>query len=374
MVVTMPILISSRQHRIIHDIWYPPSGKASWFVRPLVFLSFIYGNAVRLRNNLYNLRLREIKKLPCRVISIGNLTVGGTGKTPLVIETARRLQSLGLHPAVLSRGYGGTSPRPVNIVSDGAQLLMDPEEAGDEPVLMARSLRGVPVLTGPRRYLTGREALSLFRVDALVLDDAFQHRRLHRDVDVVLIDEKRGLGNGYLLPLGPLREPLSALRRAQVIVLTSPQGQSNGQVEAGTVPWLPPGVPVFSMSYRLVYLTAADGTTYPVEEALRGKRVLAFAGIANPDSFRETLIGTGVAHVSFLAFPDHHRYTGEDLKTIENTARREKVEMIVTTEKDEVKLTKYGDFLKNVYMLPIQAAIETDGDRYDALIGGRDKA
>jgi len=187
-------------------------------------LSLPYGGAVRARNRLFDSGFLEQQRIGCPVISVGNLTVGGTGKTPMVILLAGMLKDRGLRPAVLSRGYGGKNRADVLVVSDGMRVLAGPDEAGDEPVLIARRLGDVPVLAGPKRVITGRHALEHFSVDAILLDDGFQHRYLHRDLDIVLLDSRQPLGNGFLLPRGPLREPPSALARAGVIAFTRSKG------------------------------------------------------------------------------------------------------------------------------------------------------
>ena len=206
---------------LIRNMWGDPRNEIR---KPLhiffYLLSLPYGGAVRARNRLFDLGVLRQEKVGCPVVSVGNLTVGGTGKTPMVILLAGMLRDRGMRPAVLSRGYGGKSTSDVLVVSDGSQILAGPEEAGDEPVLIARRLKGIPVLAGAKRALTGRYARENFGVDVMVLDDGFQHRWIHRDLDIVLLDSRQPLGNGLLLPRGPLREPPSALERAGVVVFT----------------------------------------------------------------------------------------------------------------------------------------------------------
>ncbi|MBU0575377.1 MAG: tetraacyldisaccharide 4'-kinase, partial [Proteobacteria bacterium] len=170
------------------------TGASCALAAALRLLSLPYGAAVAARNRLYDRGLLRQQKLPCPVISLGNLTVGGTGKTPTVIFIANLLNERGYHPAVLSRGYGGSTRAPVNVVSDGKRILMGWREAGDEPVLIARAAPGIPVLTGSRRLLTGRAAIETFGADILILDDAFQHRPLFRGIDMVLLDAARPFG------------------------------------------------------------------------------------------------------------------------------------------------------------------------------------
>lgn len=306
--------------------------------------SFLYRLAISLRNRFYELGLLRQAKLPCKVISVGNITVGGTGKTPMVIYLANLLKEKGFHPAVLSRGYKGKTKAPINVVSDGNRIFMKAEDCGDEPLLIAKSVNGVPVLTGPKRVLTGRVAMEQFGADILILDDAYQHRQLARDIDIVLVNAGRPLGNGFPLPAGPLREPPSSLKRADFIIRTG--GGS-------------PTAPIYSskQEYRALHqavsvVNGATGRDYPLEN-LRGSRVCAFAGIASPEAFRQTLSETGAVVVAFLPYPDHHDYSREDIREIQKQAVEEKADMIVTTEKDGVKLSRFHMFLEKIDLLRV---------------------
>ena len=186
---------------------------------PLYLLSVPYQWAVRTRILFYNIGLLKTKRLPCPVISVGNITVGGTGKTPLVMLLARGLKERGIKIAILSRGYK-RKKNSDSLVSDGQNLFLSPEAAGDEPYLMANALKGVPILVGKDRFMTGQMALERFGVRGLLLDDGYQHLHLHRDLNILLIDSNVGFGDGHLLPRGILREPLSHLQRADLFVLT----------------------------------------------------------------------------------------------------------------------------------------------------------
>ena len=191
------------------------------FVSPATLLSAlsgVYGGAMVLRAGLYRRGLLERRRLPCRVVSVGNLTVGGTGKTPLVMDLAARLRDRGWPVCVLSRGYRGTAERTGAVVSDGYRILVPAKVAGDEPWLMARRLAGIPVIVGRDRWASGMTAVDRFGARAVVLDDGFQHQRLVRDLDVLLLDARKPMGNGHLLPRGPLREPITAARRAHALV------------------------------------------------------------------------------------------------------------------------------------------------------------
>ena len=197
----------------------------------LTFLSTLYGIGVRLRMILYDQGFFQTRKLPCAVISIGNLTVGGTGKTPMTIYLAQLLNGLGYKPAVISRGYKGLLEKKGGVVSDRQKVLLSPEVAGDEPFMMAQKLKEIPVLVGADRFRTGMKAVEQFSPDVIIFDDAFQHRRLKRDLDIVLIDDRTFLGNRHLLPRGILREPVAGISRGDLFVLTRCNDMSNSSSE-----------------------------------------------------------------------------------------------------------------------------------------------
>jgi tetraacyldisaccharide 4'-kinase len=319
---------------------------------PLVPLSLLYRFVVFLRRLLFDRGFFKQHKTAVAVISVGNLTVGGTGKTPMVIMLAQRLQAKGFRPAVLSRGYGSKATSPVNIVSDGERILMDGAEAGDEPVLVARSAKGVPVLTGAERIVTAAAAVERLRADVLILDDGFQHRQIARNIDIVLLDSATPFGNGFLFPAGPLREPLSALKRADIIIATG----IYDDVATHRPMMLPDGVhaPVFKCYYQpRNLLHGARETAFP-PELVKGKKICAFAGIGNPMAFEKTLAALGADVAVFIPFPDHHRYTEQDVGLIDEQARQCRAEMIVTTEKDKVKLERFDVFLSGIYALRIE--------------------
>lgn len=320
----------------------------SWWMTlrltPLWLLSLLYGVIVMGRYASYAWGLCRRRRLPCRVISVGNLTVGGTGKTPLTIWLARWYQQQGWRVAVLSRGYGAREASPVQVVSTGAGPLMDWRTAGDEPYMLAQALPGIPVLIAPDRYLGGRYACEHFSAQVLILDDGFQHYALHRDLDVVLIDASNPFGSGALLPRGILREPLRALRRADVIILT--------RVDLATAT-------LFGLckqmrrwhAQRPIYTTVTvaealsqrghdrpDGTTQ-----LAGQRVVAFAGIGNPSALVATMEQLGAEVVEYLVFPDHHPYTEADWQAILDVAQQQHAACLATTDKDAVRVAADWD-------------------------------
>ena len=339
--------------------------KGFWQSRFLwVFLwpfSMLYRLAIVIRNACYDAGVFRTTRLDVRVISVGNVTVGGTGKTPLVVSLAERLKENGRKVAVLSRGYGRKT-KGVVVVSDGHRMLASPEESGDEPYLLAGRLRDVPVVVGESRVAAGRTAIDRYGCDVFVLDDAFQHRSIFRDVDLVVMDANRPWGNGQLLPAGPLREPLSSLDRAHGIVLThagqlDPRDARLARIRKWTrAPFL------FASHDPVGWVDLKDGTERPMG-ILNGKRVVAFAGIGNPSSFRKTLESAGVQTEHFLEFGDHHWYGDADIRRIQRSADEYGVDAVVLTEKDAVRLPVSVSWGKPVYYLKIRIKI-TSGKEF----------
>jgi len=313
---------------------------------PLYLLSLPYGWAVRTRSLLYSLQLLKTRTLSCPVISVGNITVGGTGKTPLVMALAKGLMDRGIPIAILSRGYKRTkTSEPV--VSDGRNIFLSPEESGDEPFLMAQVCRGVPVLVGKDRFSNGRVAFRQFDIKGLLLDDGYQHLPLRRDLDILLIDSHLGFGDDHLLPRGILREPLSHLRRAHLFLLTKVEDLKTSQSIEKKIHEIHPRADVFHSHYQPVSLVNIQGKGEELA-SLKGKKVLALSGIANPDSFSTLLRKCGAEIVREAIFPDHHVYLSGDLSSIKEKSQG--VDCIVTTEKDMLKLRKLG-----IDHLPIRA-------------------
>jgi tetraacyldisaccharide 4'-kinase len=313
---------------------------------PFYLFSLPYGVAVRIRILFYSLGLLKTKYLPCPVISAGNITVGGTGKTPFVMELAKGLMERGISVAILSRGYKGRKTSGP-LVSNGKNVFLSPEESGDEPFLMAQTLKGIPVLVGKDRFENGQMALQRFGVSGLLLDDGYQHLRLHRDLNILLIDSKIGFGDQHLLPRGILREPLAYLRRAHLFLLTKVEGPETYQQLETKLHEINPSSKVFHSYYEPIGLISPEGNGEELH-SLQGKRVLALSGIANPYYFSSLLKRCGMTIVEEVVFPDHHFYRAEDLISIRE--RVKKVDWVVTTEKDMVKLK-----ILNIDHLPIRA-------------------
>ncbi len=312
---------------------------------PLYLLSLPYGWGVRLRILLYDLGLRKPNRLPCPVISVGNITVGGTGKTPLVMALAQGLKGRGVSVAVLTRGYKGKGSG--NLVSDGQTVFLSPGESGDEPYLMAKALGGIPVLVGKDRFTQGQMALQRFHLQGFLLDDGFQHLQLHRDLNILLIDASIGFGDHHLLPRGLLREPLSHLRRADLFLLTKVEALESCQPLEVRLRDIHPPAPVFHSHYEPLGLVGPGGE-WEALETLKGKKILAFSGIANPRYFVSLLKKCGLEVIKEEIFPDHYVYNTKDLAEI--AAKSQGLDWIVTTEKDMVRLNHL-----NTSPLPIRA-------------------
>lgn len=287
----------------------------------------------------YMAGLRRQHRLPCRVVSIGNVTLGGTGKTPLTLWMARWLQRQGWRVVVLSRGYGGYGAARTRVVSEGDGPVCAWSEVGDEPYLLAQELPGVPVLIGACRVLSGRVACEQFGAQVVVLDDGFQHRALRREMDIVLIDATNPFGHGALVPRGNLREPLPALRRASALVLT--RTELAGEMLPALIEQLRRWYghrPIYHMQTVVEALWDVGDQRCEEVTVLRRRRVVAFAGIGNPDAFAATLRQCGCDVVALLVFPDHHRYTVADWQAILDLTRRYGGECVVTTTKDAIRL------------------------------------
>ena len=307
----------------------------------LFLLSILYGGVMAMRAALYRKGLLTSRKLPCRVISIGNIVAGGTGKTPFAIFVARTLHGMGRRVVVISRGYRGGMEKEGGIVSDGSTILVGPEEAGDEPYLMAASLKGVPVVVGADRFAAGRVAIQRFNPDAIVLDDAFQHLKLKRDIDLLLMDRRLPLGNGYLLPRGRLREPVSALKRCQAIILTrSDQGDrpcAIDPVTKGRPTFHTMHQPILRMVHRQVEGALDLGPPTAIS-FVEGKKIVAFSGLANNEQFFNSLESLGGKLVGRFSFVDHCTYEDRQIEQIALLAMERKADLLATTLKDYVKM------------------------------------
>lgn len=297
----------------------------------------IYGFGMSVRQVFYYKNIFRRVKLPVPVISVGNLVLGGTGKTPVVAHIASLLKSFGYNPAIISRGYKGKASHAVNIVSDQFKRLLSVEDAGDEPSMLAEKLSGIPVLTGKNRVLPAKYAMEAFGVDVIILDDGFQHLSLQRDLDIVLFDSTKLAGNSRIFPGGVLREPVSALHRASCFLLTG--GTTDNKERATLFSELLSSrfeeKPVFRGYNSGVSLFHAHDRT---QHVLQG-RYFGFCGIANPSRFSKTLSENGIPLSGFKPLPDHVHYTDTMVQQLSEVARENGASALITTSKDAVKLS-----------------------------------
>jgi 3-deoxy-D-manno-octulosonic-acid transferase len=336
------------------------SAGARALIALLAPLSALYWLGLKVNRLMYRLRLARVTRLPVPVVSVGNLTAGGTGKTSAAALLAAEAVRRGRRPAILSRGYGGAARATgVAVVSDQGRLVAEPAQSGDEPHLLARKVPGATVLVGKDRRETGRRAIAEHGANLLILDDGFQYWRLAKDREIVLVDALAPFGTGLVLPAGILREPASHLRRADAVWITHADLVSEERVAAvrERVRRFFAG-PVVDTVHRPIELRSLNaGTTLDLGE-LKGKVVAALSGIGNPLAFELTMARLG-ARVLPVRFPDHHPYTPEDCLAVERFAKRRGA-MIITTEKDAVRMDA-GAFTVPVVVLVVELAPTRSG-------------
>jgi tetraacyldisaccharide 4'-kinase len=329
---------------LLEDTWWSaePGPAARALGLALLPAAALFRLGAAARGALYDGGVSSVARAGVPVISVGNVAVGGAGKTPATAVVAARLRSRGRRVAILSRGYGALRNDP-RVVSDGERILLDAAEGGDEPVLLARRLPGVAVLCGPRRAELARRAVEELRADVLLLDDGFQHRALARELDLVLLDAANPFGNGRMLPAGPNREPRSALRRAGLLWL-SRVDQVEGPGAAASLERLRALAREMTgrdpVESRHAPDELLDGTLREAlgREVLRGARVVLLSGLARPGAFRRTVEAMGAEVVAERRHPDHHRFTDADVRAAFDAAARAGCSRVVTTEKDAVRL------------------------------------
>ena len=337
----------------------------------LYLLSLVYARLVQLRLFLYRKRLFRERALGCLVISIGNLTVGGTGKTPIVEKFARALEAGGRRVAILSRGYKsvakpskrswldrvrGHPPDPPRIVSDGKSLLLDSLTAGDEPYMLAKNLKDVIVLVDKDRVKSGLYAIGEMKADTLLLDDGLQYLHLKHRLDIVLIDRQAPFGNELLLPRGTLREPPRNLRRASYIFITKSTGEPNDELIARIRRYNRTAEIIECAHQPLFLQDVYSGEQLPLDR-LANTYVGSFCGIAAPESFEDGLRKLGAKLELTKRFADHHRYSEAELQRFINRCLRRDVDMIVTTEKDAVRFPRLTKPEVPIYFLRVEILI-----------------
>jgi tetraacyldisaccharide 4'-kinase len=346
-------------------------------------MSLLFSVIVQLRLWLYRNRVLHDNHLGCLVVVVGNLTVGGTGKTPVVEKFARSLAERGRKVAILSRGYkskkepfwqrwwrtivtGGSPPDP-KIVSNGETVLLDSDQAGDEPYMLARNLPGVIVLVDPNRVKAGNFAIKKFGCDTLVLDDGFQYLPLKGRLNLLLIDRNNPFGNEHLLPRGILREPIKHISRASYVFLTKSDGVRDMQLEA-LIQRHKPGVDIIECAHRPQYLQSVFTGMRHELTMLKGARVGAFSGIATPESFEGFLRDYGANLLYTRRFLDHHRFSAKELDHICEQAVEANLDYIVTTEKDAVRIPDDREFPIPLYYLRLEIDILSGVSDFDEAV------
>ncbi|HKN85338.1 MAG TPA: tetraacyldisaccharide 4'-kinase [Nitrospiraceae bacterium] len=342
--------------------------RSSFWLRAL---SVPYGWVTQGRNRLYDRGWLSQRRLPCRVVSIGNLTVGGTGKTPVTIAVTEALLAAGHRVAVLSRGYRRRSRAPRVLVSDGQKILVGPDEAGDEPFLIAQRCPGAIVAVAADRYQLGRWVLAQHRLDCVVLDDGFQHRALARDVDLLLVDASDTRGLHALVPAGRLREPLSSAARATALLVTRVDGNVDAQPIVAIIQRATGKIvqPILIRFMPQGMFEVSNGSYVPPEN-IAGQRVVLFSGIGNAGAFRDSVLRQGLIVVDEVVFPDHHAYSISDVDRVQARAAGGGASVLVTTEKDAVKLQRLPALPMRVWAVRLETQIFEGEDRFKKLIFG----
>ncbi len=335
--------------KYVNTVVYGDGGNDLRFLAALLqSAALAYGAGVGVRRALYRRGVLKTKRLPCAVVSVGNITAGGVGKTPMTIYLAEQVRRMGYKAAVVSRGYGGAAEKTGGIVSDGVSVLMDSKRSGDEPYMMARRLRNIPVVIGADRYSAGMLAVREFDPQVIILDDAFQHIRLNRDIDLLLLDYQKPFGNNHLLPRGPLRESPAGLSRVDAVIFTRADTaiQKGGYAPANLIP----NRPVFKSRHEpTIRRYIEKNTLSPVGASVKNqligpayissKRVFLFSGIADNSRFKETVEKLGGCIVGTRFFPDHHAYSARDMQEIQRSVMETSPDLLMTTEKDYSRIS-----------------------------------
>lgn len=315
----------------------------------------IYLFIVTIRNYLYNIKIFKSTKLPCKIISIGNITVGGTGKTPVVIAIAKFLQQQNKGVAILSRGYGRKTTG-TQLVSDGKTNPVNWETVGDEPTLMAKHLSDIPIVVDENRIRGGKYLINNFHPEIIILDDGFQHRKIYRDVDIVLVNSNMSKFTNRIFSFENFREPWKSLKRAHLIFLTKSDfvvPSKNLQTKLKTI-----GLPVFKTNtISSSYLLDSKNNKLEVEY-FSGKTTLLFSGIGDPESFIKTVQNLNVRILDSINFRDHKNYSKSDIERIRNKYIKTVADVILTTEKDFLKIGKTD---LPIYTIPITMDIDEKG-------------
>lgn len=336
-------------------------------------LSVIYGLAVCLRAELYQRGILKARALRHPVISVGNLTVGGTGKTPLVALLAEQLKKAGYQPIILSRGYKGKAEGSTLIVSEGGKIQCRPEDCGDEPYWLATKVRGAAVVVGQNRYRGGRLIEDGYEKAIHILDDGYQHLQLRRHLNILVIDASDPFGGHSLVPKGRLREPLDAIERADVVVITRSHYPFDEEEVEATLRKRNRRAALFYFYHDAIALADLKTGRVFSTRGFLGKRVVALAAVGNPESFIRDLGHYQLKVVERFIFRDHHRFTQEELDRVLKSRHEVGADAVVTTEKDAVRLSGLSFGAEQVYALAIEPRAE-DPDEWEKFFLGEVEA
>ncbi len=366
----------------VEVIYEKRQGKRAALFRALLYLlSKVFQVLVQMRLFLYQKRIFRDRTLGCLVISVGNLTVGGTGKTPVVEKLAKALQERGRRVAILSRGYK-SEPKPFferlwqrttfqkeadepRVVSNGKELLLDSTTAGDEPYMLASNLKDVVVLVDKDRVKSGRYAIEKLGIDTLLLDDGFQYLALKSKLNLVLIDRTNPFGNHYLLPRGSLREPRENLRRADYIFITKSDETGNEELKQLIRRYNTTAEIIECGHHPLYFQNVYDPDNRQAIDFIKGKKVASICGIAMPDGFERGLMKLGAELIYSKQYADHHRFSQQEILNMINRSHRRFAQAIITTEKDAVRFPKIDRADVPIYFLRVEIKIISGAKDFD---------
>ncbi len=310
----------------------------NYFVFILLPFVYLYRASVFIRNFFYRYHILKTKSLPCTVISVGNITIGGSGKTPTVEYLSKLFQSKGIKVGIISRGYKRKSKQTL-IVTDGITKPQSWEDFGDEPYLLAQNLENIPIVVGRSRYEAGIKMIENFNPDIIIMDDGFQHLSLYRDLDIVLVNSKDTEDTHKIIPVGKLREPITNLSRADLIILTKSNIHKPTDYLVNKIERM--NRPVVYNKIELDNILLAFKGDNDSLDKIKKEKIYIFSALCDNEGFEKTMRGTGAIIVGGSKYPDHHHYTSDDLKNIDQNAKNNNANFIITTEKDMVKIHNY---------------------------------
>ncbi|MFH1904097.1 MAG: tetraacyldisaccharide 4'-kinase [bacterium] len=335
----------------------------------LLFISFLVIIVQNILLFMYSMNLLKKRKLSSKVISIGGITLGGVGKTPVVELLVNMLIKKGKKVAVLSRGYRRVEDSDIKLVSNGKEILCNVEEAGDEPYLLAKNLKSTVVFAGKNRYETGKIAEEKLNIDTVVLDDGFQHWRLHRDINIVVINASNPFGNGYIFPRGNLREPYKCLKRADYFIITKTDMIKDAGIIEKRLLDINSSAQVITTIHKPVCLEHVAGEEHLDIECIKGEKVIALSSLGDPASFENILEHVGAKIVERLRYPDHYWYSKEDMYNIQARQKTLNAKFIITTQKDAVRLQRVETYYNtSLLVLRIEVEIISGSDKLEKLI------